>query len=82
MILCPFGGFFLPSVHCASVPGFRPYGFLAGPVWFHGLVKVSFMAWGQIKEHATPGGAGLHMLVSVVFTFMVFWLREIYLKPY
>jgi hypothetical protein len=35
MVLCPFGGFFLPSVHCGSVLGFRPYGFLAGPHWFH-----------------------------------------------
>ena len=49
---------------------------------FHGLVKVGFMAWGQIKELATLGGAGLHMLVSVVFTLMVFGLWKLYLRFY
>ena len=60
MVLCPFGGFFLPLVHRGSVLGFRPYGFLAGPIWFHGLVEVGFMAWTQtparISAPACTGG--------------------------
>ena len=49
---------------------------------FHGLVKVGFMAWGQIEEHAPPSGAGLHTLISVVFTLMVFGLWKLYLRFY
>ncbi len=41
-MLCPFGGFFLPSVHFSSIPGFRPCGFLAGPGWFHRFVNLDF----------------------------------------
>jgi hypothetical protein len=33
--LIPFGGFSLPSIYCGSILGFRPFGFLAGPHWFH-----------------------------------------------
>jgi hypothetical protein len=78
MVLCPFGGFFLPLVHRGSVLGFWPFGFLAGPGWFHGLGESGVHGVDTKHQPGSPHPLARvalnHALKMVVFTFMVFGL--------